>query len=320
MRVEKHPYPLANPVTKDCCGVCQSQDIEPFIQTKAMMHPRDEGLYEFHRCRNCASVFLANPEDENQLSRFYSSAYLPYRGSSAWGKFSKFVENDDKKLNQRRSNLAASALDNKDKPSILDIGCGKPDFLKTFTETHNAKAVGVDFVAANWDQPQFERLELHECDWKTFTFDSTFDVITAWHYLEHDYDISSTVSKIYDLLKPGGYFIAEVPMHEGLLQHYQKQHWQGWHTPRHLTLFSKKSWSSVFPDTHWDIVEHQTYGTMSAFTLWWLGHREKKATDWEGDMSKYFWGLVFWKVLLMPFFLLEKVIPMGVQTVIIRKK
>ena len=37
-------------------------------------------------------------------------------------------------------------------------------------------------------------------------------------------------------------------------------------------------------------------------------------------MERYFWDLVFWKVLLMPLFALERMIPMGIQTIVLRKK
>lgn len=304
----------------DTCPVCRSQSHSFFVETSAMMHDTNEERFAFYKCNACKSAFLRNPVDESTLSAYYLDSYLPYRGSAAWGRFANFVDKDDAKLNRKRVKLAASCCSNKDEPSILDIGCGKPDFLLAFNEKHQSNAVGVDFVAAHWDAPKYRHLKLHECNWKTFNFDAKFHVITAWHYLEHDYDLAFTITKIHELLISGGYFIAEVPMYQSILQRAQKKHWQGWHSPRHLTLFSKKSWSILFPKTHWEIVKHQKYGTLSAFTLWWLGHREGMSTDWKGSMEKYFWELVFWKVVLSPFFILDKLIPLGVQTIIVRKK
>jgi hypothetical protein len=37
-------------------------------------------------------------------------------------------------------------------------------------------------------------------------------------------------------------------------------------------------------------------------------------------MEPHFWGLVFWKVALAPLFLLERFIPLGIQTVVLQKK
>jgi hypothetical protein len=76
----------------------------------------------------------------------------------------------------------------------------------------------------------------------------------------------------------------------------------------------------IFSEKDWEIVNHSKYGTMSAFTLWWLGNQEKKNIDWSGSMESHFWNLVFWKVLLMPLFALERIIPLGIQTIVIRKK
>jgi SAM-dependent methyltransferase len=148
----------------------------------------------------------------------------------------------------------------------------------------------------------------------------SFDLITAWHYLEHDYQPLETIAKCYKHLKPGGTLIIEVPMYEGILQKLQRETWQGWHSPRHLTLFSLRSWKKMFPDKQWQIVKHYRYGTLSAFTLWWLGRQERKKIQWGDSMQHKFWNLVAWKVLLSPFFLFEKLIPMGVQIIILRKK
>ena len=47
---------------------------------------------------------------------------------------------------------------------------------------------------------------------------------------------------------------------------------------------------------------------------------EKKSIDWSGSMENRFWQLVFLKIISFPFFLFEKVIPMGIQTIILEKK
>ena len=51
-----------------------------------------------------------------------------------------------------------------------------------------------------------------------------------------------------------------------------------------------------------------------------MSNQEKKNIDWSGSMESHFWNLVFWKVLLMPLFALERVIPLGIQTIALRKK
>ncbi len=285
-----------------------------------MMHVEKRDIFRFNLCHNCESIFLTNPVPESQLNQYYTDAYLPYRGEKAWGQYANFVVWDDQKLNERRVKMAMQYLQPTPEIQVLDIGCGKPDFLAQLATNPNIQTMGVDFTSAQWDDPKYKNLTLLEGDWRNIEINTQFDLITAWHYFEHDYDIQQTIAKCQQLLKPNGILLIEVPMYQGIIQKLQKQYWQGWHSPRHICLFSFKSWKMIFQENDWEIVKHNKFGTLSAFTLWWLGHQEKKNIDWSGSMQGHFWNLVFWKVLLMPFFALERLIPLGVQTIVIRKK
>ncbi len=285
-----------------------------------MMHVEKRDIFRFNLCHNCESIFLTNPVPESQLNQYYTDAYLPYRGEKAWGQYANFVVWDDQKLNERRVKMAMQYLQPTPEIQVLDIGCGKPDFLAQLATNPNIQTMGVDFKSAQWDDPKYKNLTLLEGDWRNIEINTQFDLITAWHYFEHDYDIQQTIAKCQQLLKPNGILLIEVPMYQGIIQKLQKQYWQGWHSPRHICLFSFKSWKMIFQENDWEIVKHNKFGTLSAFTLWWLGHQEKKNIDWSGSMQGHFWNLVFWKVLLMPFFALERLIPLGVQTIVMRKK
>ena len=121
---------IKNPsIPMSTCSICNSPNHRFCIQTSAMMHNQKSESYIFNHCQNCESVFLTNPVPENQLGQYYTDAYLPYRGEKAWGKYSNFVVWDDRKLNQRRVKMALQHLQSKSEINVLDIGCGKPDFL-----------------------------------------------------------------------------------------------------------------------------------------------------------------------------------------------
>ena len=113
-----------------------------------MMHVEKLEIYTFNRCHHCESVFLTNPVSENQLDPYYTDAYLPYRGEKAWGKYAIFVVWDDQKLNKRRVKLALEHLHKQAEMTVLDIGCGKPDFLAQLAKSENISTIGVDFNSA----------------------------------------------------------------------------------------------------------------------------------------------------------------------------
>ena len=149
--------------------------------------------------------------------------------------------------------------------------------------------------------------------------DKQFDVITLWHYLEHDYNPIQTIETLYNCLKHGGKLIIEVPDYNCISAKIQKSYWQGWHSPRHISLQTKKSFALLFQKDKWEITKHLRYGTLDAFTLWWLGRMQKNGIDWSGSMSNHFWPLVLLKVVTFPIFAFEKLFPMGIQIVVVEK-
>lgn len=302
------------------CPVCKSKNIEHHTTTNAMMHSAYDEQYHFKKCLNCYTIFLSNPVDEEQLQKYYSKSYLPYRGAKAWGKFQAFVEKSQLKLDKKRAQFVAKSVNKEKRIRILDVGCGKPTFLNILQQQTNAKCTGIDFTDEGWRNEEYLLLKLYKTTFEDFTPKKQFDIITLWHYLEHDYHLEGTVEKLYNALNPGGKLIIEIPDYRSWTAKKQKEYWQGWHSPRHLTLFSKKGLQVLFPKEKWKIQKHLRYGTLDAFTLWWLGKMEKKGIDWSASMEKEFWPLVFWKVVSAPLFLFEKFIPMGIQLLVIEKK
>jgi 2-polyprenyl-3-methyl-5-hydroxy-6-metoxy-1,4-benzoquinol methylase len=305
---------------KFTCPVCKSHANRFYISTKAMMHVPNDEEFNFRLCDHCETVFLANPVSDQDLERYYSEDYLPYRGASAWGKYAFLVEQHQKKLDSSRLKVVKRYLKpNEEALHILDVGCGKPDFLKVVHQKLKLNCTGIDFSDSGWRNGNYADLKLIKTRLEDFQSSDLFDAITLWHYLEHDYEPLKTIQKLHELLKPGGKLIVEVPDYKSITAKFQKSYWQGWHSPRHISLFSKKSFLELFPQDQWKIVKHNRYGTLDAFTLWWLGVMEKKGAFIHVNMEREFWPLVILKILSAPVFLFEKLLPFGVQTLVLEK-
>jgi len=303
------------------CPVCSSRVSRDFVTTKALMHKANDEKFYFNLCENCDTVFLTNPVAPAELESYYTENYLPYKGADAWGRFSNFVEKSQKKLDLKRVKLVQKFLKQKQKSvHILDVGCGNPSFLDLVEKKLQFTCTGIDFSDAGWRGKEFNNLTLVNTSIEDFEADQLFDVITLWHFLEHDYDPPKTIAKLHNFLKPGGKIVIEVPDYVSISRRRQHENWQGWHSPRHLSLFSEKSFSVLFDQEKWIIKKHLRYGTLDAFTLWWLGKMEKKGISWSGNMEPEFWPLVGLKVLTFPFFIFEKLVPFGIQILVVEKK
>ena len=82
-----------------------------------------------------------------------------------------------------------------------------------------------------------------------------FDVITAWHVLEHVPDLKETIETFRTILKEKGILIVAVPnpsSHDAL--HY-KEHWAAYDVPRHLWHFTPKDMVKLCVDRGFKHIE-----------------------------------------------------------------
>jgi SAM-dependent methyltransferase len=303
------------------CPVCNTPSTNFFISTNALMHTANNEVFNFNICNSCETVFLTNPVSLQDLDNYYTENYLPYKGAKAWGKYSSFVERSQKQLDLRRVKFLKNNCNHPQRPlHVLDVGCGDPSFLAAAKAALDCQCTGIDFSDKGWQGKNYIGLNLSKTSIEDFQTSELFDVITLWHYLEHDYQPKKTIEQLYHYLKPGGRIIIEVPNYKSITAKLQKSKWQGWHSPRHISLFSEKSFEMLFQEPKWKIIKHLKYGTLDAFTLWWLGKMEKKGINWSANMEPEFWPLVFLKVISFPVFLFERVFSFGVQILVAEKK
>jgi ubiquinone/menaquinone biosynthesis C-methylase UbiE len=95
----------------------------------------------------------------------------------------------------------------------LDLGCGT-GFIINVVKHYVQHVVGVDVTRAMLDQVDTSgpaKIELHEHDTGSFTLSpGTFDLVTAYSFLHHLYDIKPTLATAARALRRGGRFYADL--------------------------------------------------------------------------------------------------------------
>jgi len=96
---------------------------------------------------------------------------------------------------------------------LLDLGCGT-GFIINLAKHHVERIVGVDVTRAMLDQVDTTgpaKIELHEHDTGSFPVEpGTFDLVTAYSFLHHLYDIAPTCQTAAKALRKGGKFYADL--------------------------------------------------------------------------------------------------------------
>ncbi len=299
------------------CPVCASNHIEAFIQTETQMHETRE-VFNFDQCKQCEFVFLNPRVSEHQLKHYYTSYYLPYRGPQAWGKFSGVVKQNQNKLDLKRLNVVKSNCDIKPDSLILDVGCGHPSFLKKCKDDLACRTLGLDFSNEGWQNHNayFKDLDLKVGEIKDLPQSLQPDVITMWHYLEHDYKPLENLSYLKSVAGPQTTLIIEIPNFKSQSRKKFGADWAGWHTPRHTSLFSPQNIKLLLEKSGWKVTNLFTYGTMDPYLLEWMSRMEKKNIKWDKNMQTEFISFVIGMLKYFPKKMKEKQTSLGIMTVI----
>ena len=303
------------------CPICNASSIVSFIKTTAQMHSSKE-LFNFDQCANCQLVFLNPRVNLDNLKNYYTSHYLPYRGSEAWGKYSKLVEGSQKKLDLKRVKRVKEMCSVSPKSLILDVGCGNPSFLKACQQELNCKTMGIDFSDEGWKEQStlFKGLDLQVAEIKDLSLNLKPDIITMWHYLEHDYTPLENLTYLKSIAKPSTTLIIEIPNFDSISRKKYNENWAGWHTPRHTSLFSPDNIKLLLDKSGWNVSQLLTYGTLNPYLLFWMSEVEQKGIQWNKNMENEFWDFVIGMLKFMPTKWNEKKLSLGVMTVIATPK
>jgi ubiquinone/menaquinone biosynthesis C-methylase UbiE len=303
------------------CISCQSPHFTSTEKTKAMMHPSQE-IFNFDQCHNCGLVFLNPRVPEKKLGEYYTDYYLPYRGDKAWGKYENFVAGSQKTVDKKRVATVKKYASDISNATVLDVGCGKPTFLKMIFDKYKCKAVGTDFSDFGWKnaRSEYQDLELIEGDIHELENLPKADIITMWHYLEHDYNPPKTLRKLLSLAKPNTKLIVEVPNFNSSTRKKYGANWAGFHTPRHTALYTPETMTKMMHHHGWKVEAAFSYGSLNPYILDWMSRKEQEEIDWSQSMESEIIDFVKGMIVFFPKSFFQKKNSLGFMTIVASPK
>ncbi|MFT6167495.1 MAG: SAM-dependent methyltransferase [Vicingaceae bacterium] len=299
------------------CPACNSNAFASFITTSAQMHTSKES-FNFDQCNNCQLVFLNPRVPLDKLKNYYTAHYLPYRGSEAWGKYEYFVKDSQQRLDLKRVERVKEWHKTTADSLVLDVGCGKPTFLKACKTELKCTTIGIDFSDEGWrnSTENYKELDIQVAEIKDLPLDLHPDVITMWHYLEHDYTPQENLRSLKSISKPSTTLIIEIPNLDSSSRKEFGADWAGWHTPRHTSLFSPSNVELLLNNSGWKVSKILTYGTMDPYLLYWMSRMGQKGIAWDKNMEDEFWAFTRGMICFLPKKWNQKNTSLGIMTVI----
>jgi 2-polyprenyl-3-methyl-5-hydroxy-6-metoxy-1,4-benzoquinol methylase len=202
---------------------------------------RDDETIDILECNDCGLVFLSKVDhitDEHYAESGMHAGELP--DMQSW---MNETEVDD----ERRFSFLKEKLVNK---SVIDFGCGTGGFIEK-AQGLTKQIVGIEPDRAFQSSFLQRGLTIFESPSAAQAEEKHWDIITAFHVVEHLIDPRKTISELSELLNKGGELIIEVPSaNDALAVLYESKDFQNFtYWSQHLYLFTAATLSELAKQT-----------------------------------------------------------------------
>jgi SAM-dependent methyltransferase len=307
--------PTPNMFEEVRCYSCGSQACTPFIEAEDDLGGKP-GRFHFVRCQQCRLVYQSPRLKFEHIGAYYDDEYIAHRKKTDWGVLTPLYQWAMGKHDRDKLALARTYVSLNRDSRVLDVGCGSGAFLAHLVKQTGAQACGVDFKDLS-HLPWMRTLDFRQGTLASQDFGSQrFDLITMWHYLEHDYDPPGTLTRARDLLASGGRMIIEVPRLDSGSFTLFKNRWPGLQAPQHTVLFDAQSLPRLIEQAGLRVVAQLPYGAFPAYFYLFCGVAFKLLHGRGLNLSRAIYPYFAGQILLAPVLLFERRLNLAMQTVV----
>lgn len=156
--------------------------------------------------------------------------------------------------------------------SILDVGCGNGEYL-LFGKSCGWDVAGVEPASTPVENLMAAGIKVVEGRAEAIPYkDSSFDVVRAWHSMEHTESPLQAFNEVYRVLKPGGYFLLSVPNFGCAQRQILGKYWPALEVPRHLQHFTSRSLDTALRKSGFTKIQDNLYPGVPFFDVKWRMH------------------------------------------------
>jgi SAM-dependent methyltransferase len=299
------------------CYHCGSADFFPLVTADDDLTGKP-GRFTFVTCARCGLAYQNPRLKLEHIGAYYDDEYIAHRLKTNWGWLTPLYRRAMGKIDRAKVSIVNETIALGSESRVLDVGCGAGSFLAALRGRYGAAVTGIDFKDLS-GLPWLEGVEFRQGLFYEQTFgDRRFDLITMWHFLEHDYDPRRSLQSARKLLAPGGRLVIEVPRLDCLTWRLYHDRWPGLQAPQHTTLMSQASLRRMVAEAGLEVVKYRPYGAFPAYFYLFAGVAFKllkgRGLNLDRAILPYFLG----QILLAPVLLFERHLNIAMQTVVCR--
>ena len=221
-------------MTEIKCPICSSGDTELKIVSKDYLVLKgDSEEFSVYFCNDCHNGFSFPFLTNAELNRHYPDNYNCYSSQKGFiGRIQRIKSGNDVRIIEK-------FLKNTGK-ELFEVGSGSGFFLSLLAEK-GLKVSGLEpsLSGVKYAKENFS-IELEHCFFENFIPENKFDMLIAFHVLEHFTDPVSALRKMKSMIKEGGFLYVKVPRLDSWPAKLYGKFWHGYDLPRHRSHFTKK--------------------------------------------------------------------------------
>lgn len=189
-----------------------------------------------HKCRGCGIIFNSAFQSLLYDDNYFTDDYRERYGKTYEEDFENIY-----RMSRDRLDIILSLL-KKGSPGslkLLDIGSAMGFFLKAARDMGIGRAQGVEIsaYAANYCRDTFN-IDTINAAFEEVQLSESFDVVTAWYFIEHCSDPGGVIRRIFATLPNGGIFAFSTPSFFGPLYFFSPSEWEKYRPVDHIVDFS----------------------------------------------------------------------------------
>jgi 2-polyprenyl-3-methyl-5-hydroxy-6-metoxy-1,4-benzoquinol methylase len=309
--------PSADQFELVACYRCGATATRPFVEAEDDLTGKP-GRFSFVVCDGCGLAYQNPRLRREHIGDYYDDEYIAHRKKTDWGWLTPFYLRAMRRHDLAKLAIVESYSKLGPHSRVLDIGCGAGTFLAELKAKHGLTAVGVDFKDLA-HLPSMAGLDFRCGQLAEQALPAAgFDLVTMWHYLEHDYDPPATLRRCRELLAPDGRLVVEVPRLDSLSFRLYRERWPGLQAPQHTVLFDREQLLAMVDEAGFEVEEYLPWGAFPPYFYLFAGLAFKllrgRGLDLDRAILPYFVG----QLLASPLLLFSRHLNLAMQTVVCR--
>jgi SAM-dependent methyltransferase len=247
------------------CPNCNSDRYETIRESRYPENITRKELVEFYSsssshklidaivmCNKCSLVYLNPRVNHDIICEGYENA-IDY----------EFINQNNERINTFKKSFGEICkkynINNTKNTFILDIGCAGGAFPKAVNDL-GYNVIGIE--PSKWlaeHARQLYNLDIRSGQLDEQNFEpASFDVVSLWDVIEHLTSPNDVVADIYNLLKPGGYFLVNYPDYGSLASKTLGSNWPMLLNV-HLIYFTRKTIREFLESRGFVVIETSPY-------------------------------------------------------------